>query len=118
MKIPQHKYADSREVDVCDAYCAGRVCLWVVEDKGTFVQGRGYVSYYRTPELVCWTRHLHGCPSPLPPPEPALLRERLRCCEAPAFSRRKRVGVRRQRCRTCGAMVPVRVARLFTEGEL
>jgi hypothetical protein len=31
-------------------------------DRGSFVCGRGYTSYYENPPLVCGRRHLHGCP--------------------------------------------------------
>jgi hypothetical protein len=38
-------------------------CFVIGEDKGTYVPGRGYTSYHKQMALVCWTRHLNGCPS-------------------------------------------------------
>jgi hypothetical protein len=42
--------------------CADRVCYQPMQDKGAFVQGRGYVRYYDKPRWVCQTNHLWGCP--------------------------------------------------------
>lgn len=56
-------------VDVYDRDCPKRPCYWVGRDKGSYSPGRGY-SYHRdrrgktVERLVCWTRHLHGCPLP------------------------------------------------------
>jgi hypothetical protein len=49
-------------VEVVDALCAKRTCFNLFQDKGTFVQGRGYTSYHAKPQWVCGRRHLHGCP--------------------------------------------------------
>jgi len=46
----------------CDVLCQWRKCLHKGEDKGHFLQGRGYTSYHREPEYCCMTRLLHGCP--------------------------------------------------------
>lgn len=46
----------------CDILCNWRACFGVGENVGTFVQGRGYTSYYSKPVLVCTVRHHHGCP--------------------------------------------------------
>lgn len=53
---------DGKKVDVCDRNCVSKKCFWLGQDKGTFVQGRGYTSYHKTPRWVCMRRHLHGCP--------------------------------------------------------
>jgi hypothetical protein len=51
-------------VDVADAGCGEHLpCFAIGEDKGTYMQGRGYTSYHSKPQLVCWTRHLQGCPT-------------------------------------------------------
>jgi len=70
--------------------------LHIHEDYGTFVQGRGYTNINRNPGLLCYTRHLHGCPWPLPEPN----HEKVRCCVVPDFPSNSKA--RRQRCRTCG----------------
>jgi hypothetical protein len=50
-------------VEVADKRCGPALACFVVnDDKGTFVPGRGYTSYYVHPHLVCWTRHCNGCP--------------------------------------------------------
>jgi len=56
---------DSRTVQVDVAYksCPSKPCFWLGEDKGNFVQGRGYTSYHKKILFVCFTRHLHGCPA-------------------------------------------------------
>lgn len=46
----------------CDALCPRRACFRPGEDKGTYVQGRGYTSYHKQPIPCCMTRLLHGCP--------------------------------------------------------
>jgi hypothetical protein len=51
-----------KQVDVADALCKTRSCFQLGQDKGTFVQGRGYTSYYKNPQWVCLRRMLHGCP--------------------------------------------------------
>jgi hypothetical protein len=50
-------------VDVSYKSCAKKSCFRMMQDKGTFVQGRGYTQYYKNPQWVCGTRHLHGCPT-------------------------------------------------------
>lgn len=54
---------NGNQVDVKDEKCATRSCFYLLSDKGTFVQGRGYTSYHEKPKWVCGRRHLHGCPS-------------------------------------------------------
>ena len=101
MKIKASGSWHGREVDVLEMACVARPCLWVAENKGTFTQGRGYTSYHKHPWLECWTRHLRGCPSPIPDPDP----ERVRCCPAPNFPRLGKNGRQQptwQRCRLCG----------------
>jgi hypothetical protein len=87
---------NGEDVDVLNPGCARRSCFHRYADQGTFVQGRGYVSTYRDgPKLVCGRRHLHGCPSPIPAPEP--------CCTArdlPPIN--PRAPQWRRRCRACG----------------
>jgi hypothetical protein len=71
------------------------------EDKGTFVQGRGYTSYHKVPKPVCMTRHLHGCPIDMPEPDP----EVARCCFRPDYGTiRSRTKVKA--CSTCGEEAP------------
>jgi hypothetical protein len=53
---------NKRLVDVVDSLCAKRHCFRYGEDKGTFVQGRGYTGYHKKPRPVCMNRHLNGCP--------------------------------------------------------
>lgn len=93
-------WGDGRDADVLDEKCCARPCLHVGEDKGTYVQGRGYTSYHKDPKLCCMTRMLRGCPHPLPEPEA----EHIRCCPVPDFPKPK-AGTKpfRQKCRTCGA---------------
>jgi hypothetical protein len=50
-------------VNTCDSKCGKRDCFQLGQDKGPFVQGRGYTSYYEKPLWVCMRRHLRGCPS-------------------------------------------------------
>ncbi len=52
-----------KTVDVKDKECATRSCFQLGQDKGTFVQGRGYTSYHKEPKWVCLRRMLHGCPT-------------------------------------------------------
>jgi hypothetical protein len=52
-----------KSVDVYDAKCATRSCFRLGQDKGVFVQGRGYTKYHAKPRWVCMRRHLSGCPS-------------------------------------------------------
>lgn len=49
--------------DVLDKECVSRPCFWPGEDKGIYVQGRGYTSYHKKPRKVCMQRHLYGCPT-------------------------------------------------------
>ena len=51
------------QVSVAFADCGERDCFQLGFDKGTFVQGRGYVSYRAKERPVCMTRHLRGCPT-------------------------------------------------------
>jgi hypothetical protein len=94
----------ARDVEVLDGLCAFRSCLWVGEWKGVLTPGRGYTYASRdTWHLQCHRRGTHGCPHPLPEPDP----EAARCCHAPrvrsskpdAYGRQPK----RQRCTTCGA---------------
>lgn len=50
------------KIDVLDRQCFDRSCFRLGFDRGTFVQGRGYVSYHTEKRAVCMTRFLHGCP--------------------------------------------------------
>ena len=61
---------NGKNVDVCHKDCPKQECFHLGQDKGTFVQGRGYTSYHKTPLWVCMTRHLHGCPEGWLCPEP------------------------------------------------
>lgn len=105
MMIAQHVYRDGRKVDVYDALCAGRPCLHVAEDKGSFTPGRGYTHYDNNPRLVCWTRHVRGCPNPQPEIDP----KRLRCCISPRFAPGETK--HSKRCRTCGKYAPLWIAK-------
>ena len=51
-------------VDVCDKNCTNRPCYWPRTDPGVFVQGKGYKSRGNkpSPEYICGTRAIHGCP--------------------------------------------------------
>lgn len=88
---------DGRDCKLQSEKCLGRPCLHLAENKGVFVQGRGYTHYYDNPELVCWTNHRDGCPYPYPEPDP----EKVRCCSVPDFPKAT-PGVKTQKCRTCG----------------
>ena len=48
--------------DECVELCRFKKCFQHGLDKGHFVQGRGYISYYDKPIHVCMTRLLSGCP--------------------------------------------------------
>lgn len=95
----KNPWRDGRDCAVLEEACACRSCLNIAENKGTFTQGVGYTSYYEKPQLVCMTRHCHGCPHPLPEPDP----EKIRCCPNPDFVKPRNKFVRRQKCRTCGS---------------
>ena len=41
-------------------------CFRVSYDRGSFAVGRGYTSRQHEPRGFCATRHIQGCPSPLP----------------------------------------------------
>lgn len=45
----------------CDPICRWRKCIHKGENKGPYVAGRGYTSYYTKPQYVCMTRIHHGC---------------------------------------------------------
>lgn len=45
----------------CDDLCRFRSCFSPGENKGPYVAGKGYTSYYAVPQYVCMSRHLHGC---------------------------------------------------------
>jgi hypothetical protein len=42
--------------------CLSRECFHLFRNKGPFVPGRGYTSYYKKPQFICGRNHLHGCP--------------------------------------------------------
>ena len=100
MTTIKNPWGDGRDASVIEECCAFRHCLHIGENKGSFLNGRGYTRYDKNPTLVCLTNHLHGCPDILPDPDP----ERARCCAKPDFPKVK--GDKRQphmqRCRTCG----------------
>jgi len=51
------------DVQVADESCSAQLpCFYLFADKGTFVTGRGYTSYYNKTTWCCGTNHLHGCP--------------------------------------------------------
>ena len=88
-------------VDVLNALCPYRRCFAAVEWRGTITPGVGYqyaprsAWYWR-----CEHRAAHGCPDPLPDPDP----EKAKCCEAPRVRRMKTGRLPdRQRCGNCGA---------------
>lgn len=91
------KVRGNRLCDVASDRCLYRECFHPGEDKGSFQIGRGYTSYYENPELVCMTRHHHGCPDVIPDPDPELAK----CCRSPDFAVSKKPKTR-QRCRRCG----------------
>jgi len=49
-------------IDVLDEKCLERNCFVLGFDKGSFSQGRGYISYHAKIILCCQTRLVHGCP--------------------------------------------------------
>ena len=107
MKESRPVPVDRFHVACCEPeLCWMRQCLRLGFDKGPFVQGRGYVGH-RDPTPVCLTRHIAGCPQPLPEPDP----ENARCCYRPAYhvDGRRRTAT----CATCGETVPVFAARLL-----
>ena len=99
MRLSDGRESDGREVSVLDRDCELRECLWVRDDPGTFVQGRGYRRDGPGRGLLCGRREAHGCPSPLPAPSA----EKVRCCIAPTFlAPRKGARPSWQACRICG----------------
>lgn len=54
---------EGKSVEVLDKKCLSRKCFWLGQDKGSYVAGRGYTSYHKTPQWCCMRRHLHGCPT-------------------------------------------------------
>lgn len=90
-------WGDRRDASVLDSMCCARRCLHIGEDKGAFTPGRGYTSYHKNPRLVCMSRHVRGCPHPLPEPDP----EEVRCCRIPKFPK-PRGRPSKQRCKSCG----------------
>jgi hypothetical protein len=95
---------DNRSVDVLDALCQFRPCLWPGEWKGVLTPG---VGYRYAPESDrywhCFRRADRGCPYPLPDPDPM----KARCCDTPRVRKVKPDPwgrpPKRQRCQTCGA---------------
>lgn len=57
MKIPKKLPSE------CDFWCSFRFCFQKGFDKGPYVAGRGYTSYYKKPKYVCMHRFLTGCPN-------------------------------------------------------
>lgn len=51
--------------DECGEWAFWRKCFQPGRDKGTYVQGRGYVAYRDKERRVCMTRLLRGCPEGL-----------------------------------------------------
>jgi len=52
------------KVDVSHKNCSAELeCFQLGFDKGSYTPGIGYTSYYDKERPVCWTRHMHGCPS-------------------------------------------------------
>jgi len=93
----KNPWGDGRDAYVPYPECAWRSCLHISENKGTFAQGRGYTSYYKNPKLVCMQNHLYGCPTPIPPIDPA----KVLCCEKPDLPRARNSNPEWQRCRSC-----------------
>ena len=81
-----------------DQHCWARSCMWPGVDKGSYTPGLGYTHYYKHPYAVCTQNHLHGCPHPLPEPDP----ENARCCYAPTYKGRGKT----MSCQVCGAKAP------------
>lgn len=48
-------------VNVYASNCLNKSCYWPRSNPGVFSQGRGYSN--ATNEMLCGTRHAHGCPS-------------------------------------------------------
>jgi hypothetical protein len=90
-----------------DGMCWARPCMNAGENKGSFTQGRGYTSYYKDPIPCCMTNHLHGCPYPIPEPDP----EVARCCYAPTYEGRGK----EMTCQMCGSKAPRKAAKLLNE---
>lgn len=80
---------DNKKVDVVDASCPIRTCFRLGQDKGSFVQGRGYTNYHKAQKWVCMRRHLHGCPTEW-------------VCEACRYGQLPLT----LRCRNCGSAKP------------
>lgn len=99
----QNPWGDGRNVDALEPDCAFRPCLQVGEDKGSYVQGRGYTSYYKNPKLVCMRRHLRGCPYPIPEVDV----EDMRCCLIPSFAPKGKRRPQKQKCQSCGTFLPI-----------
>ena len=74
------------------------------ENKGNFVQGRGYTSYFKDPKPICACNYYHGCPHPLPEPNP----EEARCCYRPLYKRQKGAPPKHRECETCGSYAATR----------
>lgn len=109
----KNAWGDGRDADVRDHECEGRPCLHIAEDKGSYSVGRGYTSYYKNPQLCCMTRHVRGCPQPIPEVDI----EQLRCCPNPDFPspRKGKRPPAYQRCRTCRTRKPGWVVDLLRE---
>ena len=103
------------KAEVCEPkVCPFRSCLSPNEDKGTYVQGRGYTSYHKNPKLVCWNRHLRGCygnGDSIPEPNP----ENARCCHRPNYRRKGDAPTNWQQCETCGDVAPKWAAKVLNE---
>jgi len=90
-----------------DGQCWARPCLVVGENKGNFVKGRGYTSYFKEPKPICTCNYYNGCPHPLPAPDP----EQARCCFRPDYRRKGQAPTGQRQCETCGAHAPLKVAK-------
>lgn len=97
-----YQYPDRFSVRCTEKFvCAFRSCMHAGEDKGSFRPGFGYTRYHESPRPVCVTNHLHGCPTPVPEPDP----EVARCCFRPEYGRcQSRTKI--YTCATCGAEAP------------
>lgn len=98
-KIKVEWYGKNEGCDVRAIICKYLPCLHVDQNKGTFVKGRGYTSYYKDLHLVCWNRHMNGCPSIENRPKPVF-----KCCEHPDIPVLRKNLKRppwKQRCRNC-----------------
>lgn len=96
-------YNNHKTIDVLDLDCPLRSCYRPGENKGPYTPGRGYSYYYPEPKLVCFTRHLHGCPHPIP----SIDLEKARCCDSPQFAKPKSKNrpPSKQLCRKCKTWV-------------